>query len=228
MRVTALTTWCCKRNEALFDAARQGRSPLTWDVVVLQLDTDAGLQGHATALAARSGTITEQYLHEMVAPVVLGRDVTDRERIWHEFWNLDRQLSFFPIYLPGPVDVALWDLAAKAAGLPLYRLLGAYRQSLPVYASGLFLPDVPAYVEEAQRYVARGFGAYKAHPPGPWRQDMAVHRALREALPTAVLISDPVAEYSLEEAVRVGRDLERLDYHWFEEPFRDYEPVVSG
>lgn len=226
MKVTQLETWWCKRDKSFFDEARQGSSRMPWDVVVLRINTDEGVQGHATALAARSGATTEAYLHETIAPVVLGRDVTEREAIWHELWNIDRHLTFFPVYLPGPVDVALWDIAAQAANLPLFRYLGAYRTSLPVYASSLFLGSVEDYVEEARRYAGRGIKAYKAHPPGPWRVDMDVHRALREGLGTdCVLMSDPVAEYSLDEAIRVGRDLERLDYLWFEEPFRDFELV---
>ena len=120
--------------------------------------------------------------------------------------------------------MALWDLAAKAANLPLFRFLGAYRTTLPVYASSLFLPEPALYVEQARAYAARGIRAYKAHPPGPWRRDMEVHRALRSELgPEHVLMTDPVAEYTLETAIRVGRDLERLEFAWFEEPFRDVE-----
>jgi L-alanine-DL-glutamate epimerase-like enolase superfamily enzyme len=224
MKITKLETWLCKRSESLFDASRTGRSPLSWDVVVLRLHTDVGVTGHATALAARSGNVTQAYLHENIAPVVLGREVTDREAIWHELWNIDRHLTFFPVYLPGPVDVALWDIAAQAASLPLYRFLGACRQSLPVYASSLFLPNVNDYVLQMREYAERGFTAYKAHPPGPWRTDMEVHRALRESAgPGYTLMTDPVADYTLEEAIRVGRDLETLNYHWFEEPFRDFE-----
>jgi L-alanine-DL-glutamate epimerase-like enolase superfamily enzyme len=224
MRVTRVETWLCERKESLFDFARTGRSPMNWDVVVLRLGTDEGLNGHATALAARSGKVTQAYLHDTIAPVVLGRDVCDREAIWHELWTIDRHLTFFPVYLPGPVDVALWDLASQAARLPLYKYLGACRTSLPVYASSLFMPRVEMYVEEAKKYASRGFPAYKAHPPGPWQVDIEVHRALRKELgPNVVLMSDPVSEYSLEEAIRVGRDLEALNYHWFEEPFRDFE-----
>jgi L-alanine-DL-glutamate epimerase-like enolase superfamily enzyme len=222
--VTALETWRCERHEALFDAARTGRSPMNWDVVVLRLSTEDGLRGHATALAARSSLVPQAYLHETIAPVVLGRPVSQREAIWHELWGVDRHLAFFPVSLPGPVDVALWDLAAQAAGLPLYQLIGEYRTSLPVYASSLFLPSAAHYVEQMRAYAARGLPAYKAHPPGPWRADMDVHHALREAAaPGYVLMTDPVADYSLEEALRVGRDLEQLGFHWFEEPFRDWE-----
>ncbi len=222
--VTGLETWRCQRRKALFDSARTGRSPINWDVVVLRLTTDCGLSGHATALAARSSVVTQAYLHENIAPVVLGRPVSQRTAIWHELWTIDRHLAFFPNYLPGPLDVALWDIAAQAAHLPLYQLLGECRTSLPVYASSLFLPTPEDYVRELRAYRLRHFSAYKAHPPGPWRNDIEVHRALRsEAGPECVLMTDPVADYSLEEALRVGRDLENLNFHWFEEPFRDFE-----
>jgi L-alanine-DL-glutamate epimerase-like enolase superfamily enzyme len=222
--ITAFETWRCQRREKLFDSARTGRSPMNWDVVVLQLTTDNGLKGHSTALAARSSIVTQAYLHETIAPVVLGRSISEREAIWHELWTIDRHLTFFPVYLPGPVDVALWDLAAKSAGLPLYQFLGECRTSLPTYASSLFMPNIADYVKEMRAYRKRGFPAYKAHPPGPWRTDMEVHRALRQAASDDyTLMTDPVGDYALEEAIRVGRDLEKLNYHWFEEPFRDFE-----
>src|SRR4029077_590039 len=143
--ITAFETWRCQRHEKLFDSARKGRSPMNWDVVVLRLHTDAGIYGHATAIAARSSIVTQAYLHETIAPVVLGRRVSEREAIWHELWTIDRHLKFFPVYLPGPVDVALWDLAARIAGLPLYQYLGECRSSLPTYASSLFMPKVEDY-----------------------------------------------------------------------------------
>lgn len=224
MEITKFETWWLKRDKSLFDEERTGRSTMSWDVVVLKLMADSGVEGLAIALAARSGNITEAFLHDVIAPVVVGRSPFDREKIWHEFWNIDRHLTFFPVYLPGPVDTALWDMAAKAAGLPLYKYLGAYRTRLPVYASGLFHATVNEYVQEALFYKSKGIKCYKAHPPGPVRLDMEIHRALREAVGQDMqLMSDPVAEYSLDEAIRVGRDLEKLEYVWLEEPFRDFE-----
>ncbi|MDR3435917.1 enolase C-terminal domain-like protein [Telmatospirillum sp.] len=223
MKITEIETWHCQRDLSLFPESRAGGN-MPWDVVVLRLNTDAGVAGYASALAARSGRITEAYLHENIAPVILGRDVTDREKIWHDLWTLDRHLTFFPVYLPGPVDVALWDLAARAADLPLYKYLGAYRDRLPAYASGLFHDTVDEYVDEAKAYQQRGIPGYKVHGPGPWRRDMEVHRALRDAVgPDYLLFSDPVGEYTLDQAIKVGRDLEKLNYVWFEEPFRDFE-----
>lgn len=224
MKIVKFETWWVRRDECLFDAKRQGKSEMPWDVVVIKLTTDNGIEGLATALASRSGTVTEAYLQENVGPILLGRDPYDREAIWHELWNIDRHLTFFPVYLTGPIDVALWDIAAKAAGLPLYKYLGAYRTQLPVYASGLFHDTVEEYVEEALYYKSIGINAYKAHPGGPVEKDMKIHQAVRDAVgDDCILLSDPVAEYTIDEAVKVGRQLEKLNYEWFEEPFRDFE-----
>lgn len=224
MRITEAETWLCRRDRNYFDSSRTGRSPMPWDVVVLRLATDTGLSSVVSFLGARSGVVTEAFLHDNILPVVLGRDPHDREAIWHEFWNMDRHLCFFPVYLPGPIDAALWELAALEASLPLHRYIGSYRTSLPVYASGLFHETADEYVAEAKRYAADGIRAYKGHPCGPWRKDMEIHAALRDGVgPDVALFSDPVGEYALDEAIRVGRHLETLGYVWLEEPFRDFE-----
>ncbi|PTR01533.1 L-alanine-DL-glutamate epimerase-like enolase superfamily enzyme [Mucilaginibacter yixingensis] len=222
--IKKVETWLVKRNLPLFDNARQGRSPMPWDIVIVRLTTDTGLVSEVSAMAPRSGNVTQSYITDNIIPVIIDRSIYEREAIWQEFWTIDRHITFFPVYLPGPIDVALWDLAAKAANLPLYKYLGAYRTSLPVYASSLFHQTVDEYVVEAKHYASKGINAYKPHPPGGWKMDMDVHQALRDELgPDAVLMTDPVAEYTLEQAIKVGRHLEKLDYYWFEEPFRDFE-----
>jgi L-alanine-DL-glutamate epimerase-like enolase superfamily enzyme len=224
MKIMEAETWLCKRDADYFDAKRTVGAPMPWDVVVLRLSTNTGLSSTVSCLAARSGTVTEAYLHDTILPLVLGRDPYDREAIWHEYWTVDRHLTFFPVYLPGPVDVALWELAALAADLPLYRYLGAFRTQLPTYASGLFHESAQDYLNEAEKYAALGIRAYKAHPGGPWQADMEIHQCLRDELgDEEILFSDPVAEYSLDEAIRVGRHLEKLNFRWLEEPFRDFE-----
>jgi L-alanine-DL-glutamate epimerase-like enolase superfamily enzyme len=224
MKIIKFETWWVGRNKCLFDEKRQGKASMNWDVVVIKLTSDTGIEGLATCLAARSGTVTEGYLHDTIAPVVLGRDPHDREKIWHELWNIDRHLTFFPVYVTGPIDVALWDMCAKEAGLPLYQYIGAYRTSLPVYASGLFHENVSDYTKEALYYKELGITAYKAHPKGPWTLDHEIHKEVRNAVgEDMVLMSDPVGEYTLDQAIAVGRQLEKLNYRWFEEPFRDFE-----
>ena len=107
MIIQKIETWWVQRDKCLFDDARKGKSAMDWDVLVLKLTTDTGIEGIATALAARSGNVTESYIHDNIAPVVLGRSPYEHEKIWQELWTIDRHLTFFPVYLPGPIDVAL-------------------------------------------------------------------------------------------------------------------------
>ena len=223
MIIAKFESWWVERGRCLFDEKRQGGAKMGWDVLAIKLTADDGTEGVATCMAARSGGVTENYLHDSIAPV-LGRDPHDREAIFYELWNVDRHEAFFPVFLPGPVDVALWDMCAKAAGLPLHKYIGSFRNRLPVYASGNFHSTVQEYVDEALYYKEKGILGYKAHPGGPLEFDMEVHAALRKAVgPGYPLMSDPVGEYTLGDAVRVARQLEQLGYEWFEEPFRDFE-----
>ena len=156
MVIQKFETWWVERDQCLFDEKRQGGAKMGWDVIALKLTTDTGIEGIATCMAARSGGVSENYLHDSIAPVVLGRDPHDREAIFHALWNVDRHEALLPIFLPGPVDVALWDICAKEAGLPLYKYIGAYRDHLPVYASGNFHGTVQEYVDEALYYKEKG------------------------------------------------------------------------
>jgi L-alanine-DL-glutamate epimerase-like enolase superfamily enzyme len=133
-------------------------------------------------------------------------------------------VGLFPRHLHGPVDVALWDIAAKAAGLPLYRLLGAYRGRVPVYTASLFLSDVAAFVAQAEDARARGLHGYKLHPPGDPAADVAICRAVRRAVGDAFpLMVDLHASYTRQQALEVGRVLDELRFTWFEEPLPDVE-----
>ena len=84
MIIQKIETWWVRRNKCLFDDKRKGKSAMDWDVLVLKLTTDNGIEGIATALAARSGNVTEAYIHDNIAPVVLGRSPYDHEKILHE------------------------------------------------------------------------------------------------------------------------------------------------
>lgn len=193
------------------------------DIVFLQVETDEGIEGNAFAWGGRSGQATAHLIANIIRPLLIGEDPLNRELLWQSVRRMDRWWGFLPIYAHGPVDVALWDIGAKAAGLPLYRFLGAYRNRLPAYASSLILPTVEAFVQQAKEYQTAGYRAYKIHPWGDPSRDVEVYRALRSELGSEmVLMSDPVAGYSLQQALRIGRELERLNYYWFEEPLSDY------
>ncbi len=125
------------------------------------------------------------------------------------------------------IDNCLWDILGKAVGLPVYRILGAYREKVLAYASSQHHARVEDFVEEVKRVKSLGYKAYKIHPPDPktpggrvdYRLDMEVNKAVRQAAGDGfILINDPVGVYTREEAMRVGRQMDELAYVGYEDP----------
>ncbi len=104
-------------------------------------------------------------------PMLMGQDPLERERIHAGMRLINRAVSYRTI---GAVDTALWDLAGKIAGLPVHALMGTFRTSILGYASSQVLPDVAAYVDQAQEFKANGWRAYKIHPPRDPDHDIKV------------------------------------------------------
>ena len=187
---------------------------------VLTVHTDEGLEGHAFLGSPRQGADAfVGPLMEFVKPLLVGRNPLDVGAIWAEMWRLNRWVSTQAI---GAVDVALWDLAGKVAGLPVHRLLGTCRERLPAYASSPSWPSVEQYVEEVQRFRSQGWRAYKIHPHGAPEQDVRICRAVRNAAGDGmVLMLDSMWSYTYEDAIRVGRTAEDLGYLWYEDPLAE-------
>ena len=93
MKIIKFETWWVERDQCLFDEKRRGGAKMGWDVLVIRLTTDTGLEGTATCMAARSGGVSESYLLDSIAPVVLGRDPHEHEAIFYELWNGMRHFS---------------------------------------------------------------------------------------------------------------------------------------
>ncbi|HEX9822106.1 MAG TPA: enolase C-terminal domain-like protein [Methylomirabilota bacterium] len=197
-----------------------GRFSGSSDLGLLTLRTDAGLEGHAfLGSAMRSASLDAQSLIRFLKPLVLGQDPLDRERLWQALWQRNRSTTLRAI---GAVDVALWDLGGKAANMPIHRLLGSYRQSAPAYASSAVLPSPGAYAEEAAGFKAAGWTAYKIHPPTDPATDIAVCEAVRRAVGDGYTVMlDPTWAYQYPEALRVGKAVEALAFHWYEDPLAD-------
>ena len=122
--------------------------------------------------------------------------------IWRDIYEQRRTV---PVKAIGAVDVALWDLAGKVAGLPIHRMLGTCREQVPAYASSAWLPTPEAYVEEALLVRSLGMTAYKIHPHGSPKPDVEICRAVREAVgDSMVLMLDVTRGYCYEDVIRVN------------------------
>ena len=187
---------------------------------VVTVHTDEGIEGHSFLGSAReSADVFCGPLVEWLKPTLVGRNPLDTGAIWAAMWKHNRYVSVRAI---GAVDVALWDLAGKVAKLPIHRLLGSCRESVPAYASSAYLPTPEAYVEEALHFLDLGWPAYKIHPHGVPTEDIAICRAVRAAVgERLVLMLDAMWAYNYEEALRVGREVEDLKYFWYEDPLAE-------
>lgn len=186
--------------------------------VLVRILTDEGIEGNGMNTGGRA---MAEYLSNL-KPALIGQDPLDREKIWQELWHLDR-LMFLPQLALGSIDVALWDIGGKAAGLPIYKLLGAYRDKVRAYASSMGTPDVESCVQQALHYKNKGYTAYKIHAWGIADKDIEVCKAVREAVGHDIDLMLDAMGYSHEEALRVGRELEKLGFFWYEEPVLDYD-----
>jgi L-alanine-DL-glutamate epimerase-like enolase superfamily enzyme len=193
-------------------------------LVVVTLKTDEGIDGHGFAQKGRS---VAEALAEVVRPQVVGEDPFGYERIWHKMVDRDRWGGALPHNAYGAVDVALWDIMGQAVGKPLYKLLGGYRDKAKAYFTTGGIAEPEEQVKWATAAKAGGFTGYKLHPKGGYDRDLASCKAVRQALGDGFrIMSDPVATYNHQEALRMGRELEKLDYYWFEEPLMD--PDIEG
>ena len=223
MKITNIQIRLCRHAAAVMKDSemRDGRRS-DLEFLVLSMHTDDGLRADTFGFAGRGARMAGEIAASVVKPFLLGKDPMYRERHWHDFRMVDRWWNHVPIYTYSPFDIAMWLIGALAAGQPLYKYLGAYRDRVPIYASSLTLPKAEDYARQAVQVKEQGWAAYKLHPIGTVREDLEAYRMCREAVgDDFTLMADPVCAYNHQQAMRVGRELEKLNYHWLEEPLFD-------
>ena len=202
------------------------------DTVVVEMRTDAGLvgSGYCFAFGAHRARALAALVEDLV-PLWEGRDPAAARAHFAAAW---RALNFIghagaAMMALAALDTACWDLAARAAGLPLARYLGGARTRVPAYASaGLWLDySIDELLAEAERFRAQGHRALKMRigRPRP-AEDVERVRRVREALgPDVGLLVDVNQGWDEATAIRVGRELEAFDLYWLEEPlpYQDLE-----
>ncbi len=194
-----------------------GQAWTTLDIVLVRVETESGLVGWGEAFGYRCRRAVQAAFEDMVAPVVVGRDARDIAGLSR---GLQQGLHLFGRYgitmfaLSG-LDIALWDLAGKAAGLPLCELLGGpLRSQIPGYAS-LFKYDDPEVVAERTRAaLAEGYTHVKLHETAE-AEVAAARQAAGDGVP---LMLDTNCPWTPGEARDMALRLKAYDLHWLEEP----------
>ena len=187
---------------------------------LLRIGTDEGIEGCCLGVDEN----TARHIQSSYRDFLIGQDPFDRQAIWEELSRRDR-FQYLPQPVRGHVDVAVWDLLGKATDLPVFRLIGGFRDSIPAYKMGPNFDTVERFVAEAVQAKEEGFFGYKDHfRDKPPEMMMEVARESRRAVgPDFHLMHDAVQQYVFTDALRVGRVLQEEEYFWFEEPLRDYD-----
>ncbi|HWV83031.1 MAG TPA: mandelate racemase/muconate lactonizing enzyme family protein [Hyphomicrobiaceae bacterium] len=206
--------------------------PTPRQFVVVEIATKGGLSGMGYLHILGDGSATiDACLKEMVAPRILGRDATEVEGIWQTLWKSTYRVgrAGVAIFAMSAVDIALWDIVGKHAGLPLHRLWGNARASVPAYGSGCWRGlGRDGMIERARHFVGMGMKAIKmqvAHLR-PWREDVRNVHAMREALgPDIEIMIDVNMGWTADTAIQAGHHIDEADPYWLEEPVvpEDYD-----
>ncbi len=184
---------------------------------VVTVETDEGVSGNAFLGSIRKGA--DHYAPELIEfakPRLMGRNPQDIGAIWWQLWRMNRSISTYTI---GALDICLWDINGKIAGQPIHRLLGTCQDKVPVYSSTAWHATKEEYVEEALKFKEMGWTAHKLHPHADPKADIEICAAVRDAVgPGTKLMLDAMWAYRYDQAMRVGRAIEEMDYTWYEDP----------
>ncbi len=194
-----------------------GKDWNTMDILLIRVDTDAGITGWGEAFGHGANPTTRTALDTLVAPLFIGADPCDISAL---MLDAMQKLHLFgrngPVtYALSGIDIALWDIAGKRANLPLSQLLGGARRArVPAYASLLRYGDPATVARNAARAVAEGYRAIKLHEIGA----VEVHAARQAIGPDILLMNDCNCPWSVAEALRMAEALRPANLHWLEEP----------
>jgi L-alanine-DL-glutamate epimerase-like enolase superfamily enzyme len=186
-------------------------------------DTDGAEGVGYTYTVGRNGGAVADILRREIPELVEGQDADDTEAIWQRVWWALHYggRGGASVLAQSALDIALWDLKAQRANLPLWRLLGGFDRRVPCYAGGIDL-DLPVedLLKQTDDNLAKGFAAIKMKVGRPsLAADVARVKAMRDHLGEGFpLMADANMKWTVEEAIRAARAFQPFDLTWLEEP----------
>jgi L-alanine-DL-glutamate epimerase-like enolase superfamily enzyme len=195
------------------------------DAVVVKVTTAGGLIGWGESHHGRAHTAVAKLIETTLRQLVLGMNAADVVGVWKRIY--DKQLASHGMgagtcLAMSGIDMALWDIRGKAAGMPLYKLLGGARRAVPAYAGGVSLGYQPPaqLIEELRKSLDAGYKAVKLRVGDSPKRDLERIRAVRKACgEDLVILTDANIGYSVEDVLQVMPGMDELNVAWLEEPF---------
>jgi L-alanine-DL-glutamate epimerase-like enolase superfamily enzyme len=217
--ITKVEAFHCALPYSYHRPASSGRSSgwPTIDTLLIRIETDDGVEGWGEAFGFMSCATTGRAVETLIAPLCIGKDARDIQGlmadITRKLHNYGR--SGAVAYGLSGVDIALWDIAGKIAGKPIYKLLTeATVTDLPAYASLLRYGDPAIVARAAELAVNQGFTNIKVHEIGT-PEVAAARAAIGPGMPLTVDMNCP---WSCDDALKMAEAWKAYDIFWMEEP----------
>ena len=219
MKITAVETVVVNMPMVIAGPAPTlgGKARTSIDTLLVRIDTDEGVSGWGEAFGHRIWPATRAAIDTLIGAQCVGRDPTAIGALVN---HLQRNLHGVgrngpAMYAVSAIDIALWDITGKLAGMPLYRLLGgSTRRDLPAYASLLRYGDPKAVAHRTAEALSRGYRSIKVHEI----ETVQIKAAREAAGPGVELMVDCNCPWTVERAIAMARELAPYDLHWLEEP----------
>lgn len=190
---------------------------------ILRIKTADGMEGISGVDSYYGGDFSNELLLELegVSPDLLALETVDPLEVRRVLTKAHPHLSDAA---RSSIDIALWDLAARRAGLPLYQLLGAKRDSIEAYASLPFYESLPEYLNAVEEYAELGYKTFKFHVWGRLNNDLKlvdlVQQTYKDTEPYRFMI-DAESAYDFDDALRLGSSMDQGLFIWLEAPIKD-------
>ena len=199
------------------------------DAVMVKISTDEGITGWGESHHGRCPGAIAHLIDTTLAQLIIGMEAGDTTGVWQKIYKMQlgsHGMGAAACLAMSGIDMALWDIRGKAAGWPLYKLLGGRSRSIPAYAGGVSLgyQASGALAEEAGALLAQGYKALKLRVGDTPRRDIERVTAVRRAHGDSVaLLVDANTGYSLDDVRAAMPGLEANGVAWLEEPFPPHD-----
>ncbi len=194
-----------------------GRPWADMQTLIVEVETDCGIIGYGEIFGHNAIPSARAALETLVKPFLIGRDARNIQQLMLELQRINHNFGRYgqTLFAISGVDTALWDIAGKAAGLPLWQLLGgASAERLPAYASLMRFADLDYVERRTADAVAMGYDYVKLHERTP----EAVAAARRGGGPDVKIMVDTNCPWTPAEAISIGDEMAAYGVHWLEEP----------